>query len=178
MDFFCVSDSNLWVNLEMYTIRKDNLFSHQALIAILSHFAAQQEGSRDLYDFFEFMYTSNKFKDASTHEIITLLYSFYTVHAGSVHFLRLLYDDLLLRLDTKTTTFDLLRVLQSYSEISKDYPKLFIQLENLFIKRFEQMTLDELTTCASGFSISGYGTPYFSNLLEKGILQNVGHLSA
>lgn len=95
MDYFCVSDSNLWVNMEMYTIRKDTLFSHQSLIAILSHFSAQQEGSRDFYDFFEFMYTSQKFKDCSTHEIITLLYSFYSVHAGSVHFLRLLYDDLL-----------------------------------------------------------------------------------
>jgi len=39
------------------------------------------------------------------------------------------------------------------------------------------MTLDELTTCASGFSISGFGTPYFTSLLERGVLQNVGHLS-
>ena len=123
------------------------------------------------------MYTSQKFKDCSTHEIITLLYSFYTVHAGGVHFLRLLYDDLLLRLDEKTTTYDLLRVLQSYSEISKDYPKLFLLLENLFIQRFEQMTTDELTTCASGFSISGFGSPYFSGVLERGILSNIGHLS-
>lgn len=82
----------------------------------------------------------------------------------------LIQDDLLLRLDHKTSTFDLLRVLQSYSEISKDYPKLFMLMENLFQYRFDQMTVDELTVCASGFSISGFGSPYFSNMMEQGIL--------
>jgi len=67
--------------------------------------------------------------------------------------------------------------LQSYAEISKEYPKLFLLLENLFISRFDQMTVDELTTCASGFSISGFGTPYFNNVLEQGVLSNVGGLS-
>lgn len=73
----------------------------------------------------------------STHELITMLYSFYAVHAGSVNFMGMMHEDLLLRLNEKTTTFDLLRVLQSYSEISKSYPKLFLVLENLFISRFE-----------------------------------------
>ena len=40
MDFFCIDDSNLWVNLEMYTMKKDNLFGASSQIAILSHFAA------------------------------------------------------------------------------------------------------------------------------------------
>lgn len=119
-----------------------------------------------MYDFFEFQYSSDKFKNVTTHELITLLYSFYTVHAGSVNFMRMVHEDLLLRLNHKTSTFDLLRVLQSYSEISKAYPKLFILLENLFVYRFEQMTVDELTVCASGFSISGFGTPYFSSVIE------------
>ena len=69
--------------------------------------------------------------------------------------------DLNQRLNDKTSTYDLLRVLQAYSEISKDVVGLFVQLETLFLRRIEQMTVDELTTCASGFSISGYGTPYF-----------------
>lgn len=176
MDYYCVQDTNLWVNLEMYTMRKDNMFSPSSFIAIVGHFSAQQEGSRDLYDFYEFLYSSDKFKNITTHEMISLLYSFYSVHAGSVHFMSKLHEDLLLKMDQKTTTYDLLRVLQSYSEISKNYPKLFLLLENLFMQRFDQMTVDEMTTCASGFSISGFGTPYFSNVLEQGILTNVGHL--
>lgn len=95
----------------MYTMRKDNLFSPSSFLAILSHFSAQQEGSRDLYDFYEFLYSSDKFKNVSTHELISLLYSFYSVHAGSVNFMSNLHEDLLLRLDAKTTTYDLLRVL-------------------------------------------------------------------
>ena len=39
------------------------------------------------------------------------------------------------------------------------------------------MTVDELTTCASGFAISGFGTPYFNNVLEQGVLSKVGGLS-
>ena len=85
----------------------------------------------------EFMYESNKFKDCSTREMITLLYAFYTVHAGSVHFMSKMYEDLLQRLNEKTSTFDLLRVMQAFSEISKEYSKLFLLLENLFIQRFD-----------------------------------------
>lgn len=40
MDFYCVEDTNLWVNLEMYTMRKDNIFGASSLITILSHFSA------------------------------------------------------------------------------------------------------------------------------------------
>ena len=32
MDYFCVEDSNLWVNLEMYTMRKDNIFSPSSFV--------------------------------------------------------------------------------------------------------------------------------------------------
>lgn len=99
MDYYCIQDSNLWVNLEMYTMRKDNLFSPSSFIHILSSFSAQQEGSRDLYDFYEHLYSSDKFKNCTTHELISILYSFYSVHAGSVNFMGMLYEDLLLRLD-------------------------------------------------------------------------------
>jgi len=56
-------------------------------------------------------------------------------------------------------------------------PNIFIQLEQLFLHRFDQMTLDEITICASGFSVSGFGTPHFNNVMEQGILKNVGELS-
>ena len=83
------------------------------------------------------------------------------MHAGTKSFLNKISNDLVDRLDDKVTTYDLLRILQAYSEISKEVVGLFLQLEQLFLRRVEQMTVDELTTCASGFSVSGYGTPYF-----------------
>jgi len=54
MDWYCVSDTLLWVNLEQYVIKKESRFSAKSLIAVTSHFAAQHEGSRDFYDFIEF----------------------------------------------------------------------------------------------------------------------------
>jgi hypothetical protein len=56
--------------------------------------------------------------------------------------------------------------MQTYSEISKSYPKLYLQLEQILLRRFDQMSVDEMTTCASGFAVSGYGSPYFINLME------------
>ena len=40
MDWYCVNDTTLWVNLETYVIKKENIFSAQSLIAILSHFSS------------------------------------------------------------------------------------------------------------------------------------------
>lgn len=43
----------------------------------------------------------------------------------------------------------------------------------MFSKRFNQMSIDEMTTCASGFAMSGYGTPFFFQLMEQGILKQM-----
>jgi hypothetical protein len=56
-------------------------------------------------------------------------------------------------------------------------PNLFIKLEVLFLQRFEQMTVDELTVCASGFSVSGFGSPQFTRVLEQGIMKKIGEFS-
>lgn len=87
MDWYCVNDPLLWINLETYVIRKETQFSAMSFIAILSHFASQMEGSRDFYDFLEFQYNSTVFDKVPTHDMITLVYSFYQVHAGTTSFL-------------------------------------------------------------------------------------------
>ena len=99
MDWYCVNDTDLWVNLEQYIVKKEHIFKPESLVTILTHFAAQHEGSRDLYDFFEFNKNSQRFKDLSTHDLITLVYSFYTVHAGTTTFMNEMADTLLERLD-------------------------------------------------------------------------------
>jgi len=126
LDWYCVTDTDLWVNLEQFVVKKEHMFKPESLVTILSHFSAQQEGSRDFYDFIEFCHNSQRFKDVSTHELITMVYSFYSVHAGTTTFMNEIADSLLERLNDKVSTYDLLRVLQTYSEISKTYPKLFL----------------------------------------------------
>lgn len=95
------------------------------------------------------------------------------MHAGTVNFFEHYGEALALRLDDKVSTYDLLRVLQSFSEISTQYFKLFTQLEMLFLKRFDQMTLDEMTCSACGFAISGFGSQYLFNLMEQGVIANI-----
>jgi len=70
MDWFCIEDKFLWVNLEQFIIKKDRMFSHQSYVRMFSHFANQNEGSRDFYDFYEFLYSSKVFEKATTPELI------------------------------------------------------------------------------------------------------------
>ena len=43
----------------------------------------------------------------------------------------------------------------------------------LFVKRFDQMSVDEMTCCACGFSISGFGSPYIFKLMEQGVFASI-----
>ena len=125
LDIFCIDDKFLWINLEMYIIKKERMFSTKAYVELMSHFSSQHEGTRDFYDFYEFNYMSKVFAKLNTHDLISLGYNFYQVHAGTINFFNSYCEDLIERLDDKTTTFDLLRVLQTFSEISTRFPKLF-----------------------------------------------------
>ena len=56
-----MDDATLWVNLEMNMFNKEHMFSPKSLIVMASHFAAQQEGSQNFYDFMENQYNGKKF---------------------------------------------------------------------------------------------------------------------
>jgi len=46
-------------------------------------------------------------------------------------------EDLNERLNSKISTNGLLKILQSFSEISSQYPRIFVQLETLFMQRLD-----------------------------------------
>jgi len=66
----------------------------------MNHFSSQNEGSRDFYDYFEFLYFSEKFNKLGTHELVSLGYNFYLVHAGTVNFFTHFADHLNEKLDS------------------------------------------------------------------------------
>lgn len=111
LDIFCVDDKFLWINLELFLMKKERMFSPKSYIELMSHFASQSEGSRDFYDFYEFNFESRVFDKVSTHDLISLGYNFYIVHAGTINFFEHYSEKLSERLDDKVTTYDLLRVL-------------------------------------------------------------------
>ena len=44
-------------------------------------------------------------------------------------------------------------------------------METLFVKRFEQMQVDEMTCCACGFAISGFGSPFMFRYIEAQVME-------
>jgi hypothetical protein len=46
----------------------------------------------------------------------------------------------------------------------------------LFLKRYDQMTIDEMTCCACGFAISGFGSQYIFTLMESGVISNMNEI--
>lgn len=94
LDWFCIDDKLIWVNLEQFIIRKERKFSAKSYVQILKHFSNQQEGTQDFYDLFEYLYSSNIFKESKTADLISILYSFYQVHAGTINFFKKLENDI------------------------------------------------------------------------------------
>lgn len=40
LDIYCIDDKYLWINLEVFLMKKENLFSPKSMIEIMSHFAS------------------------------------------------------------------------------------------------------------------------------------------
>lgn len=40
LDLFCIEDKHLWVNLELFLMKKERSFSAKSMIEIMSHFSA------------------------------------------------------------------------------------------------------------------------------------------
>ena len=39
MDMYCVEDANLWINLEIFILKKADTFNTSTLIKVMNHFA-------------------------------------------------------------------------------------------------------------------------------------------
>ena len=40
LDIFCIDDKLLWINLELFLMKKENLFSPKSMVELMSHFAS------------------------------------------------------------------------------------------------------------------------------------------
>ena len=177
MDFFVIEDSMLWINLELQIIKKNNIFKPQNLIRILTHFSRQHEGTNDLYDQIEHGYMSGKFQDLKLSQKITLGYNYYQVHTGSKAFFSKFAEEIYQNISENVSTYDLLRILQIYSEISKDFVKMFVLIEEMLISRFEQLSKDEICVAVCAFAMSGYGTPYLYKVFEAALKSETSNLT-
>lgn len=120
---------------------------------------------------------SEKLDELNLNELISLGYNFYLVHTGSHAFFKRFADKVMTKISHKTSTYDLLRILQTFSEISEPFAKLFVQIDSLLVDRFEQLDIDEICVAVCGFAVSGYGTEYMYQIFEQAIKQNISKLS-
>lgn len=91
------------------------------------------------------------------------------MQTGTNKYFKDYFTQVLERLNDKIPTFDLLRVMQTFSEISEDFGEIFVKLEFLFLKRYEQLTIEQMSCAACGFAVAGFGSEYFFKLLEVDI---------
>jgi hypothetical protein len=39
LDWFCIDDKLLWINLEQYILKKERIFSPQSYVLLMNHFS-------------------------------------------------------------------------------------------------------------------------------------------
>ena len=172
MDIYCITDSLLWVNLELFVMKKEKIFKPESLIRIMSHFARQLEGSRDYYHFMEHNFVSRVFDDVDLDDYISLGHNFYLVQSGSFGFFNEYGDMLFEKMDESISTFNILRILQTYAEIGTQFYDIFDTWEYYLLKRYEQLMIEEMVCATACFSIAGQGSNTLFRLFEREILRS------
>ncbi len=167
MDWYNIQDKNSWYNLERVIVNKKDSISRSILLKILDHFANQNEGSIEFYDLYQYLFWSDKFDNVNNSELISLGYNLYNTKQGYSQFFYDYYKKLLPRISHKDSTFDLLKVIQTFSEISEYYFDMYKKIEHIILSRYEQLELSDATVIACGFAVSGAGTDLFYQYLEK-----------
>lgn len=176
LDWYNIEDKNCWYNLERVIVNRKDKINKSTLLKILDHFAHQNEGSMEFYDMYQYIFWSDQFKDVSNSDFISLGYNLFLTRQGYSQFFYDYYKQLLPRISAKDSTFDLLKVVQTFSEISQYYFDIFKKIEDIILSRFEQLELNEVTVIACGFAISGTGSDLFYHYMEKQIISNFTQL--
>ena len=72
-----------------------------------------------------------------------------------------------MRISQADSTYDIIKVLQTFSEISDHYKDLYTKIETIVLSRYELLETNEASCIACAFSIAGYGSTHFYELIEK-----------
>ena len=176
MDWYNIDNKNNWYNLERVIVNRKDFINKSTLLKILDHFAHQNEGSVEFYDMFQYLFWSDEFKNINNSEFISLGYNMFITRQGYSQFFFDYYKQLMPRISYKDSTFDLLKVIQTFSEISEYYMGIYKKIEDVILSRYEQLELSDATVIACGYAISGLGSETFFEYLEKLITSKFSQL--
>ncbi len=169
LDWYNISDQNCWYNIERVIVNNKNTFNRSLLLKILDHFAHQNEGSIEFYDLYQYLFWSGDFSTnkITNSDFISLGYNMYLTKQGYSQFFYDYYKQLLPRITQNDATFDLLKVIQTFSEISEYYFDIYKKIEDIILSRYEQLELNDATVIACGYSVSGAGSNLLFDYMEK-----------
>jgi hypothetical protein len=167
MDWYNIDIANNWYNLERIVVNRKDFIKRSTLLKILDHFAHQNEGSMEFYDMYQYLFWSGEFKDVNNSQFISLGYNMFLTRQGYTQFFYDYYKELIPRINYKDSTFDLLKIIQTYSEISEFYMDIYKKIEDIILSRYEQLELSEATVIACGYAVSGLGSEMLFEYLEK-----------
>lgn len=176
LDWYNIDNKNCWYNLERLITYKKDKMNREILLKILDHFAHQNEGSIELYDMYQYLFWSDDFKDVSNGDFISLGYNLFITRQGYTQFFYDYYGKLLPRISHKDSTFDLLKVVQTFSEISEFYMDAYKKIEDIILSRYEQLELSDATVIACAYAVAGMGSDLFYEYMEKIIIANFNNL--
>lgn len=66
--------------------------------------------------------------------------------------------------------------MQTFSEISDNYPDIYKKIEDILLSRYEQLELYEASVIACGYAVSGFGSDLLFEYLEKIIMSKFNEL--
>ena len=76
----------------------------------------------------------------------------------------------------KDSTFDLLKALQLFAELSENYSDIYFKIEDILLSRYEILDVSESAIISCAYSISGFGSEILFQYMEKIITQNFNQL--
>lgn len=177
LDWYNVPYRNCWYNLERVVTNKAKTeMSSVALINVLGSFASQNEGSGEFYDLYQYLFWCNKFHKCNLNDLISLAYYMFITDQGYDVFYHDISKIIMERIDNYIDTFDIIRILQIYSNISDMYPDFFYKLEEIILKRTDSIDLNEASMLSCAFSISGYGTPDLYVTIENKLINRFNEI--
>lgn len=169
LDWFNIKDQYIWYNLQRAIMNRHNTLNPEILVKVLEHFANQKEGSYEFYDLYQYLFWSEKFRKSSNEILISLSYSMFISEQGYEIFYYDFSQFIINRLNDKDETLDLIKLVQSYSERGESYLDIFNKVEELLVKRVEELTAEDSAAVACAYSIAGAGSQELFNALEESL---------
>ena len=83
LDWYNIDDKNCWYNLERIILNKKEKINSSILLKTLDHIANQNEGTMELYDFYQHLFWCDTFDKCKNSELIGLGYNLYTTDQGN-----------------------------------------------------------------------------------------------